>query len=256
MGGLQPNWTVFRPISKLESDGKGRGDEMQDRGGSPLERMKCLALVMALCGLICGVAWPASAPGGATNQRDPQVYAQQLSIARSAYFRVITTGDHAADQQAHDALTELEKAFPGDATAKAYHGSLELLDAAHNWEIWNLHKQASEGLALMDEAIAQAPDEPEARFIRAATSWHLPGFYHRRSQCEADFALLSARAEQDAQQGKLPPELAAATLNYWGQILVDRNDREKARGAFSVAMRIAAKSPGGQDAARRLRALR
>jgi hypothetical protein len=87
--------------------------------------------------------------------------------------------------------------------------------------------------------VAQAPDEPEARFIRAATSWHLPGFYHRRAQCEADFALLAARAEADVRAGKLLPELGAATFNYWGQILLGRNDAAGANTAFATAVRIA-----------------
>lgn len=183
------------------------------------------------------------------------LYASRLSTARAAYFRVITDKDESADKLAHAALADLERAYPGDPVAKAYHGSLQLLDAAHNWAIWNLHKQASEGLALLDAAVAEAPDEPEARFIRAATSWHLPGFYHRKAQCEADFELLAGRAEEDARRGKLPLELAAATYNYWGQILVGRNDRNGARAAFSVAVRIAPQSPGGLDAARRLGAL-
>ena len=179
-------------------------------------------------------------------------YLGRLSVARTAYFRVITTNDQAADQQAHAALADLERAYPDDPVAKAYHGSLELLDAAHSWEIWNLHKQAADGLNLLDEAVAQAPDEPEARFIRAATSWHLPGFYHRKAQCEADFELLAGRAEEDARQGRMPPELAAAALNYWGQILVNRNDPAEAKTAFRTAIRIAPQSPGGADAGRRL----
>jgi hypothetical protein len=184
-----------------------------------------------------------------------QQYLHQLSIARIAYFKVITSNDQDADKQAHEALAELEKAYPGDPVAKAYRGSLELLDAAHNWAIWNLHKQAAEGLTLLDEAVTQAPDEPEVRFIRAATSWHLPGFYHRRAQCESDFQLLAARAETDVQKGILVPELGAATYNYWGQILVGRNDLGGARKAFATAVRIAPQSPGGQDAAKRLRQL-
>jgi len=193
--------------------------------------------------------------GFARNEPDRALYADRLREARVAYFKVITTNDQAADKAAHEALASLERAYPGDPVAKAYHGSLELLDAAHHWAIWNLHKQSSEGLSLMDEAVAQAPDEPEARFIRAATSWHLPGFYRRRAQCEADFELLAGRAEQDAREGRLPPELAAAAFNYWGQILVGREDRAGARGAFSAAVRVAAGSPGGVDAAKRLKAL-
>jgi predicted negative regulator of RcsB-dependent stress response len=204
-----------------------------------------------------GASSLAAAPGGCYATSDEsqarQEYVERLTIARNAYFRVITSNDRNADQQAHEALTALEKAYPGDPIAKAYHGSLQLLDAAHNWAIWNLHRQAADGLNMLDQAVAQAPDEPEARFIRAATSWHLPGFYHRKAQYEADFAVLAPRAEQDARNGKLPPELAAATLNYWGQILVNRNDNAGAKDAFRTAVRIAPQSPGAADAAKRLR---
>jgi tetratricopeptide (TPR) repeat protein len=183
------------------------------------------------------------------------LYAQKLAAARTAYFRVITSSDHAADIAAHKALAELEDAYPDDPTAEAYHGSLELLDAAHNWQIWNLHRQATDGLSRLDDAIQHAPDDPEARFIRAATSWHLPAFYHRRQQCEEDFAWLAQRAQSDAHSGKLPPELAAASMNYWGQILVLRKDFSSAKSAFLQAIQISPQSPGAQDAARRLRNL-
>jgi tetratricopeptide (TPR) repeat protein len=186
------------------------------------------------------------------NGHDRQQYANRLSVARNAYFKVITSNDETADRQAHEALAAFEREYPGDPVGKAYHGSLELLDAAHSWAIWDLHKQAADGLRLLDEAVAEAPDEPEARFIRAATSWHLPGFYHRKAQCQADFAVLAGRAEEDVRQGRLIPELGAATYNYWGQILVNRNDREGARRAFQAAVRIAPTSPGGIDAGRRL----
>ena len=204
------------------------------------------------------VLLPASVFGSAADRgdQDRREYLDRLSVARTAYFKVIVSNDQAADAQAHEALAALEREYPGDPVGKAYQGSLELLDAAHNWAIWNLHKQAAEGLTLLDDAVSQGPDEPEARFIRAATSWHLPGFYHRRAQCESDFAVLAGRAERDSHDGKLPPELAAATYNYWGQILVNRNDKDGARAAFRTAMRIAPVSPGGVDAGKRLEQLR
>jgi len=205
--------------------------------------------------LLSGAA-AVGATSAAGNTVDRQEYANRLRATRNAYFKVITAGNSAADTEAHAALAAFERAYPGDAVAKAYHGSLELLDAAHSWQVWNLHRQAADGLSLLDAAVAQAPEEPEVRFLRAATDWHLPGFYHRRQQGEADFALLAGRAEDDARLGKLPPELAAAALNYWGQILVGRGDREKAKSAFSAAMRIAPASPAGQDAARHAADLR
>jgi hypothetical protein len=193
-----------------------------------------------------------AAPAKPDSAYDRQQYSYRLGVARTAYFRVITNGNEDSSKQAHAALSELEQAYPGDPVAKAYHGSLQLLDVAHSWAIWNLRKQTTDGLAMLDEAVNQAPDEPEARFIRAATSWHLPGFLHRRAQSEADFELLAGQAERDVRDGRLTPELAAATLNYWGQILVSRKDVSGARAAFSAAIRVAPQSPGAVDAGKRL----
>lgn len=190
------------------------------------------------------------------NDAERQEYLSRLNAARAAYFKVIVSNDEAADNEAHVALAAFEREYPDDPVGKAYEGSLELLDAAHNWAIWNLHKQAAAGLRLLDQAVAQASDEPEARFIRAATSWHLPGFYHRRAQCEADFALLAARAESDVHDGKLLPELGAAIFNYWGQILIGRDDAAGAKNAFATAVRIAPQSPADVDAQRRLARLK
>jgi hypothetical protein len=217
--------------------------------------------------LVSGLVWAsvfahaALAGNPLEGNYDRQQYRNRLRVARAAYFKVITSNDRAADDAAHRALEELERDYPGDPVGKAYRGSLQLLDAAHNWAIWNLHKQAAEGLSLLDAAVSEASTgeeqgEPEARFIRAATSWHLPGFYHRREQCEADFAWLAARAERDAREGRLPPELAAAAYNYWGQILVGRKDLDGARAAFRAAVRVAANSPAGVEAVKRLAELR
>ena len=194
--------------------------------------------------------------GATHNVHDMREYASRLSATRAAYFKVIAGGDVSADEQAHAALAAFEQAFPGDAKGMAYHGSLQLLDAAHSWQVWNLHKQAAAGLNMLDEAVAQAPNEPEVRFLRAATDWHLPSFYHRREQSEADFAILAAHAEEDAKLGRLPSELAAASLSYWGQILVARKDRTGACVAFEATVRVAPQSPAGLDAKQRLSQLR
>jgi hypothetical protein len=204
---------------------------------------------------------PVAARATAGGDFDRTQYRNRLSIARAAYFKVIASNDRATNAAAHLALDTLEREYPGDAVARAYQGSLELLDAAHSWDIWNLRRQTNEGLGLLDAAVAEAAatdasGEPEARFIRAATSWHLPAFLHRREQSEADFALLAQRAEIDAREGRLPPELAAAVYDYWGQILVGRKDLDGARASFQRSLRVAAQSPGAADAARRLADLR
>ncbi len=47
----------------------------------------------------------------------------------------------------------------------------------------------------MDQAVNRAPDDLEARFIRAASTWHLPFFFKRRDQAASDFAYIAPRAE-------------------------------------------------------------
>ena len=214
--------------------------------------MVCLyALVAQLCAAAGGL--PPANPMNRAQYSDH--YAQKLAAARTAYFQVLTHDSHSADQAAHQALEALEESYPGDATAEAYSGSLEMLDAARSWQIWNLRHEAAEGLARLDHAVTLAPNDPEVRFIRAATSWHLPDLYHRRQQCESDFAWLSTHAVDSSRRATLPPELAAASLNYWGQILMRRGQSDRARAAFQQAVDIAPQSPGAQDAARRLRNL-
>lgn len=194
--------------------------------------LRCLPI--ALCSLAFAIsqATQATTPARpAANAPDRSGYQSLLQTARIAYFKVVAGQGRDADIEAHEALSRLEEAYPGDPVAKAYHGSLQLLDAAHSWAIWNLHEQCTEGLNMLDQAVNDAPNDPEVRFLRAATDWHLPAFYHRRAQSESDFAWLAYRAETDARDGSLPPELAAAACSYWGQILEHRSDADGARRA-------------------------
>lgn len=230
----------------------------QPRAANPLPASRCAVAALGVTSLLLagpvGAASPAATPT-MNRAQPPSLYAQKLDAARTAYFSVLTSGSRSADRAAHAALSSLEASYPDDPTAEAYHGSLQLLDAAHDWQLWNLHRNATEGLQRLDHAVAAAPDNAEVRFLRAATSWHLPAFYHRRSQSESDFAWLASHAAASAHDGTLPPALAAAAFNYWGQILAQRGDTGHARAAFQQAVALAPESPGAQDAARRLRSL-
>jgi hypothetical protein len=86
---------------------------------------------------------------------------------------------------------------------------------------------------------------------------HPPGiclfFYKRRQQAANDFTFIAPRAESAAAKGTLPPELAAAALDFYGQVLIDRSDNHGAKQAFEAAVRVDGSSPGGRDASKRLR---
>ncbi len=203
------------------------------------------ALAAAPLGL--GASGPADTHTGSTSS-----YAERLASARSAYFRDVG-GEHDADAAARQQFNALHRDHPNDPVVSAYSGSLELLEAARTWALWKKHMLSQEGLAEMDAAVSAAPDNLEARFVRALTTWHLPFFFHRKAQAESDLAAIAPRAEQASRSGVLPPPLAAAALDYYGQVLAGREDRSGAQRAFEAALRVDPKSPGGQDARKRLK---
>ncbi|MGC8549515.1 MAG: hypothetical protein ACP5M4_07425 [Acidobacteriaceae bacterium] len=188
---------------------------------------------------------PAAQPASTTT------FQQQLAKARAAYFRDLQ-GDSDAAGIAKKDFRALQTEAPDNPVVMAYSGSLILLEAARTWAFWNKQSLSQKGLAEMDKAVAMAPDNLEARFIRGASCWHLPFFFHRKQQAEQDLTFVAMRATQAVKDGMLPPELGAAALDYYGKILENRSRHAEAQQAFREAMRVDPQSPGGKDAASHL----
>lgn len=200
------------------------------------------------------------APGASTSGNDANAprsqaaFADRLADARRAYFASLE-GERGADDRARQQFSALAVERPHEPVVEAYLGSLDLLESGRTLAVWRKHTLATEGLARLDTAVSHAPDNLEARLVRALTTWHLPFFFHRKEQAEQDLGLIAPRAEQAARQGSLPAPLAAAALDYWGQVLADRAGEQpasQAREAFAAAVRVDPASPGGADARRRL----
>jgi hypothetical protein len=206
------------------------------------------------CGRLAGILLTALALSGLGHAQQNGVpsFDQRLAQARLQYFADLQ-GNRTAADKARAGFAALSRDFPGNPVVDAYSGSLELLDAARTWAIWDKRRLANEGLAKMDQAVNRAPGDLEARFIRAASTWHLPFFYKRHEQAVDDFTFIAPRAEGAVAKGTLPPELAAAALDYYGQVLIDRSDSHGAKQAFEAAVRIDGSSPAGRDAMKRLR---
>ena len=187
----------------------------------------------------------------AADQNAASTWQQQLAAARTSYYADLE-GDHSADAEARQRFATLMREHPNDATLKAYIGSLQLLESARTWALWRKHTLSEEGLAEMDAAVSADPNNLEARFVRALTTWHLPFFFHRKEQAEADLLFLGPRSEAAAQTGALPPELAAAALDYWAQVLSERNQPDAAHNAYAAAVRVDRASLGGKDALKHL----
>ena len=194
----------------------------------------------------------AAVPLAAFADQSNRSWEPQLAAARKAYYASVE-GNRAADMEARQLFDALSREHPHNATLEAYRGSLALLDASHTWALWRKHALSVEGITRMDAAVNSDPGDLEARFVRALTTWHLPSFFHRKEQAEDDLLFLLPRAEGAARTGALPPALAAAALDYCGQVLADRKQPEKAKQAFLAATRVDGNSPAGKDAARRLR---
>ena len=178
-------------------------------------------------------------------------FQQQLAQARAAYFQDLQGDSNAAGIAKKD-FRALKAEAPDNPVVMAYSGSLALLEAARTWAFWNKQSWSQKGLAEMDKAVAMAPDNLEARFIRGASCWHLPFFFHRKQQAEQDLTFVAMRATRAVKDGTLPPQLGAAALDYYGKILENRSQHAEAQQAFRDAMRVDPRSPGGKDAASHL----
>ncbi len=200
-----------------------------------------------------GFAHPAAA-ADANASPTHGAFADRLAVARKAYFADLD-GQPGADDLARQQFTALAVERPHEPVVDAYLGSLDLLESARTFAVWRKHTLAADGLEKLDAAVNRAPDNLEARFVRALTTWHLPFFFHRKEQAEQDLGYIGPRAEQAARQGSLPAPLAAAALDYWGQVLAEHqaeNPRQPARDAFEAAVRVDPASPAGEDARKRL----
>ncbi len=210
--------------------------------------MKRGAAMLAALWCITPLASLAAGPAAGT----ARVGEDQLAAARAAFYAGLE-GDSAATDEAKRRFADLAREHPRDATLEAYRGSLQMLEAGRTWAFWRKHTLSVEGLGAMDSAVAADPNDLEARFVRALTTWHLPFFFHRKQQAEEDLSFLGPRAEQAARTGALPPPLAAAALDYWGQVLAAQDAPDRARGAYLAAVRVDKTSPGGADALKHLR---
>lgn len=76
-------------------------------------------------------------------------------------------------------------------TATTYIGALTCLKGKHAFWPRKKFEYVNEGLKIMDEALAQDPNNLEGLFIRATTTYYLPFFFHRKEQSQQDMRNLS-----------------------------------------------------------------
>jgi hypothetical protein len=111
-------------------------------------------------------------------------------------YRRGLAGDRAAVEQCIAKLETIIKTQPNNQLARVYLGSAFTLRSRDLGFGPKKLETLKRGLAMMDEAVAAAPEEPKVRLARALTTSSLPGIFGRRASSRKDFALLAESARR------------------------------------------------------------
>ena len=127
----------------------------------------------------------------------------EQEVVHRLYQRGLAGDKHAVDE----CIAKLEdrlKAEPGNQLARVYLGSAYTLRSRDLGLGPTKLTALRHGLALMDEAVAAAPNDPHVRLLRALTTLALPSFFSRRKSAQNDFEALVAMLSKE------PGKLSAA----------------------------------------------
>ena len=174
--------------------------------------------------------------------------------AKASYYQAVD-GNSAAIKEASKRLQEIRDRSPEQSLVLAYWGSIRLLEASKTFAVWRKGKLSQEGLTALDEAVARAPQDVEIRFVRAMSTFHLPGFFNRREQSKSDFEWLAPRVSAAVSSGTLERRFGAAALFHHGVFRKESNDVSGARQAWEETLRIGSGTRPAKDAAGRLNEL-
>jgi hypothetical protein len=118
----------------------------------------------------------------------------EAEIAR-LYKRALA-GDKQAVEGCIAGLESAVQAQPENQLARVYLGSAYTLRSREMSFGPGKLATLRQGLAIMDEAVAAAPDNPRVRLVRALTTDSLPFFLGRKKSSRDDFDWLQKKAAQ------------------------------------------------------------
>lgn len=127
---------------------------------------------------------------------------------------------------------------PRHAFGRALLGSTTVLTARDAWSPTAKISRVRRGLAEMDAALRDSPDDENARFTRASNNLFLPDFFGRKEIVLADFAWLQARADQ----GRFDPEFRQYVFLFHGRAQEKYGDPARARKLWRDGIAIDPKS--------------
>lgn len=155
-------------------------------------------------------------PGGAVDLLAVPATDHPLSRLRELYYAAVQ--DRAAIDMAMEeveALREAGRARTGSrraAVLDGYVGALTTLRAKHGRWPPNRLRNLNDGLDILDQAVADAPDVVEIRYLRLMSCYYLPGILGRGGTVQEDFEALT-RLLPDA-SAEFPPRLYRTIISF------------------------------------------
>ena len=131
-------------------------------------------------------------------------------------------------------LGEALEIDPKHAFARALHGSATVLTAKQAWLPTTKISRVRKGIAEMDAALKDSPEDPDARFTRASNNMFLPDLFDRKAVVTADFAWLQERVDQ----GKFDVEFRQYVCLFHGRAQTKLGDKPKAESLWRAGIAI------------------
>ena len=170
---------------------------------------------------------------------------EDMQRARVLYLQAVA-GDRAAARDGEKLLELLAKESPEHVQIAAYQGSLDVLESGRTMALWKRASLAKRGLEKLDRAVSLAPKAAEVRFLRAVSTFHLPGFFGRDQQCRDDFSFIAQHVSE------LDANFAAAAHYHHGLLLDKDGNHSAARNAWRRSVETAPQSRSAHEAAKKL----
>lgn len=130
-------------------------------------------------------------------------------------------GDGEALDQAIAVFEALVEDHPDSHRARAFLGSCYVLKA-RDASVFTKMRWCRKGFVLLDDTVTDAPDDLDARLIRAINAAQVPGFLGRGKVADEDFAYLLERADDPALEAN--QELRRAIYYHAGDYALQQRD--------------------------------
>jgi len=155
----------------------------------------------------------AAQPPPAVNLHSAELTAAQAALKQARMLFYSSVEDKSRITPAIAAFQELIRIRPEwEARAMTYIGALTALQGKHSLLPHDKWHKANQGLKIMDQAVAQNPQDVEALFIHSSTCVFLPFFFKRGHDAQSKFRRLVQLLPEKHQE--FDPEMLKNVIQF------------------------------------------